>query len=108
MVMVRFKTGSLFETTEVDSRLRGNDKGVVCSHIIRVAFESAADNEFDYAAPDELWPIQAGQRVEVPFGKKNKPEVGFCVEADIAPDNSFIWRGKGRSLKQVAISYRQI
>jgi len=100
--MSRYQAGSLFETTEVDSRLRGNDKRVVCSHIIRVAFESAADTEFDYAAPDELWPIQAGQRVEVPFGKKNKPEVGFCVEADIAPENSFISRGKGRSLKQVA------
>ena len=100
--MSRYQAGSLFETTEVDSHLRGNDKGVVCSHIIRVAFESAADTEFDYAAPDELWPIQAGQRVQAPFGKKNKPEVGFCVEADIAPENSFIWRGRGRSLKQVA------
>ena len=45
--MSKYKTGSLFETTEVDSRslgsardrLRGNDKEVVCNHIIRVAIE---------------------------------------------------------------------
>jgi hypothetical protein len=34
-----------------------------CRHIVRVAFESAADTEFDYAVPDELWPVQVGQRV---------------------------------------------
>jgi primosomal protein N' len=45
-----------------------------------VAFETAADMEFDYLVPDELWPIEAGQRVEVPFGRKNKLEKGFCVE----------------------------
>ena len=45
--------------------------------------ESAADTEFDYAVPDEIWPIQVGQRVEVPFGKKNKIETGFCVVADV-------------------------
>jgi len=51
-----------------------------CRHIIRVAFESAADTEFDYALPDEIWPIEIGQRVEAPFGKKNKLHIGFCVE----------------------------
>ena len=55
---------------------------VRCRHIIRVAFESAADTEFDYLVPDELWPIEAGQRVEVPFGKKNKIEIGFCVAVE--------------------------
>ena len=50
-----------------------------CHHIVSVAFESAADTEFDYLLPDELWPIEVGQRVEVPFGKKNKLEIGFCV-----------------------------
>ncbi|MDD5326348.1 MAG: primosomal protein N' [Phycisphaerae bacterium] len=78
--MVRFDTDSLFE--EVDSRFRGNDKGAVCSHIIRVAFEVGVDTEFDYLVPDKLWPIEAGQRVEAPFGRSNKLEKGFCVEVD--------------------------
>jgi len=71
--MSKYQTDSLFETEEAEGE---------CHHIIRVAFESAADTEFDYAVPDELWPIQPGQRVEVPFGKKNKLEIGFCVEIE--------------------------
>jgi primosomal protein N' (replication factor Y) len=91
--MGRYQTDSLFETEKVEQ--------VVYNHIIRVAFESAADTEFDYAVPDEIWPIQAGQRVQAPFGTKNKPEVGFCVAPDIPFKESFAWRGKGRKLKQV-------
>jgi len=68
--MSKYQTGSLF-AEEIEQ--------ASCHHIIRVAFESAADTEFDYAVPDEIWPIQLGQRVEVPFGKKDKIEVGFCV-----------------------------
>ena len=30
--------------------------------------------------PDEIWPIQVGQRVEAPFGKKDKHQIGFCVD----------------------------
>jgi primosomal protein N' (replication factor Y) len=74
----------------------------ICRHIIRVAFESAADTEFDYAVPDELWPIQPGQRVEVPFGRKDKHEVAFCTQSDVAPEESFVAGGEGRSLKTVA------
>ena len=97
--MSRYKTDTLF--ADMDSRLHGNDKQGGCSHIIRVAFESAADAEFDYAVPDEFWPIEVGRRVEVPFGRKDKLEVGFCVEADIPPDQSFTARGRGRKLKKV-------
>jgi len=100
--MKRYKTDSLFETGEVDSRLRGNDIGVSCSHIIRVAFESAADTEFDYLVPDKLWPIEAGQRVEAPFGRANKLEAGFCIEADVPFEKSFAAGGKGRKLKIVS------
>lgn len=57
-----------------------------CGHAIRVALESAADAEFDYLVPDGLWPVAVGQRVEVPFGRGNKPEVGFCVASDVAAD----------------------
>lgn len=58
-------------------------KDEIYHHIISVAFETAADTEFDYAVPDELWPIQIGQRVEAPLGKNNKLQKGFCV--DIRP-----------------------
>ncbi len=50
-----------------------------CTNIVRVAFESGVDREFDYLVPDDLLPLQIGQRVEVPFGKTNKLCVGFCV-----------------------------
>ena len=72
-----------------------------CPHIIRVAFESAADSEFDYGAPEEIWPIHVGQRVEAPFGRKDKLEKGFCVETDIPFEKSFAAHDKGRKLKTV-------
>ena len=92
--MSKYQTDSLFALEEADL--------TSCSHIVRVAFESAADTEFDYLLPDKLWPIKAGQRIEAPFGRKNKPEVGFCVEADVPPEQSFVARGRGRELKKVA------
>jgi len=70
--MNKYQADSLFALEETEE--------VVCRHIIRVAFESAADTEFDYAVPDKIWPVDIGQRVEAPFGKKNKLHVGFCVE----------------------------
>ena len=74
--MSRYSTDSLFGAEE-------GEEGT-CHHIIKVAFESGADREFDYLVPDEIWPIEVGQRVEVPFGKKNKLQIGFCVAADIS------------------------
>ncbi len=74
---------------------------IACNHIIRVAFETAADAEFDYLAPDEIWPIQAGQRVEAPFGRNDKLEKGFCVEADIPPERAFGSEDRGIHLKLV-------
>ncbi|MHC4477899.1 MAG: replication restart helicase PriA [Planctomycetota bacterium] len=91
--MAKYPTDSLFETEEAEP--------VACDHIIRVAFESAADTEFDYAVPNDLWPIEPGQRVQVPLGRKNKPEIGFCVESDIAFEQSFAGRQTGRGLKKV-------
>jgi primosomal protein N' (replication factor Y) len=72
-----------------------------CRHIIRVTFESAADTEFDYRVPDRIWPIQVGQRVEAPFGRKDKLEKGFCVEADVPIEQSFAAQDKGHKLKIV-------
>jgi len=70
--LIRYKTESLFGVGE-------DSAAETCSHVIRVAFESAVDREFDYLVSDELWPIDVGQRVEVPFGRGNKQIVGFCV-----------------------------
>lgn len=72
------------------------------THIIRVALASAADTEFDYLVPDRLWPIEVGRRVEVPFGRGNKPEVGFCVESDVAAEKAFNGAGGKGRLKRVA------
>jgi primosomal protein N' (replication factor Y) len=91
--MSRYQTDSLFEIEE--------PKEAPCDHIVRVAFESGADTEFDYLAPDDLWPIGAGQRVEAPFGRKNKLQTGFCVETDIPFEDSFVGRGGDHKLKKV-------
>jgi primosomal protein N' (replication factor Y) len=92
--MSKYQTNSLFAAEEVEEEIS-------CSHIIRVAFESAADAEFDYFVPDEIWPVEVGQRVEVPFGRKNKHEAGFCTQSDVRPEESFIASGVGRKLKRV-------
>ena len=90
--MSRYKTKHLFaEETEQ----------IPCRHIVRIAFESAADSAFDYGVPDEIWPIQVGQRIEAPFGRKDKLEKGFCVETDIPFEQSFASRDKGHKLKTV-------
>jgi primosomal protein N' (replication factor Y) len=88
------RTDSLFEAEQVEQ--------TTCNHIIRVAFESGVDTEFDYLVPDDVWPIAVGQRVEVPFGRKDKLQTGFCAEVDIPFEESFTARGTGRRLKQVA------
>ncbi len=92
--MSKYQTNSLFATEEAGEE-------TLCNHIIRVAFASAADTEFDYFVPDEIWPIKVGQRVEVPFGRKDKSEAGFCTQSDVPPEDSFIARGIGRKLKRV-------
>jgi len=98
--MSKYVTDSLF--TEMEKGSAGENVTPVCNHVIRVAFESAADAEFDYAVRDELCPIQAGQRVEVPFGRKDKLQVGFCVQADVSTDESIAGPEKKRKLKTVA------
>ncbi|MBL7186639.1 MAG: primosomal protein N' [Phycisphaerae bacterium] len=93
--MSKHRTDTLFEIEEAGSEtLRG--------HIIRVAFESAADTEFDYLVPDEMWPVRAGQRVEVPFGRNNKLQKGFCVESDVPAEEAFGSAQRGIRLKAVS------
>jgi len=92
--MSKYQTNSLFATEEAE-------EDTLCHHIIRVAFASAADTEFDYFVPDEIWPVEVGQRVEVPFGREDKHEAGFCTQSDVRSEESFIARGIGRKLKRV-------
>ena len=94
-------TSSLFVDAS-DGFLRPKDEGPCGTHVIRVAVESSgADAEFDYLVPEELWPIEVGRRVEVPFGRSNKLEVGFCVESDVPPERSFAGKGGEGKLKAV-------
>jgi primosomal protein N' (replication factor Y) len=90
--MARYEQNSLFGEDKTDKAPAG--------HIIRVAFESGADTEFDYLVPDKLWPIIVGQRIEAPFGKSNKLETGFCVETNEIPAQS----AKTQKFKLKAIS----
>ncbi len=94
--MSKYDSGSLFGAVETE--------GVVCNHIIRVAFESGVDNEFSYLVPDEIWPIEVGQRVEVPFGRKNKLEIGFCFEAVAKEQRHKGTKGKDREFKLKKVS----
>jgi len=92
--MRAYGTDSLFPPSEARKEL--------CSHIVRVAFDTAADSEFDYLVPDGLWPIAAGQRVEVPFGRTDKHQIGFCTQSDVPPQQSFAAHGRGHKLKIVS------
>jgi primosomal protein N' (replication factor Y) len=93
--MSRHRTDTLFEVEEPAQE-------TLCNHIIRVAFESAADSEFDYLVPDEIWPVAVGQRVEVPFGRNNKLQKGFCVESDVSAEDAFGSDQRGICLKAVS------
>ncbi|MEX0727483.1 MAG: primosomal protein N' [Planctomycetaceae bacterium] len=69
--------------------------------VARVTFNSALDRSFDYLIPDPFRGLlQPGQRVEVPFGFKNKTTIGYCVDVlsldDVLKENT-----KSRALKTV-------
>ena len=56
--------------------------------IVRLVFNRPVDAEFDYLVPDELRTlIGPGQRVKAPFGKGDRPTVGYCVATDAAPSS---------------------
>jgi len=68
--MTRYNTKSLFAAEETT---------ISGGHVVRVAFDTGADREFDYVVPDHLWPVQVGRRLQVPFGRGNRLATGFCV-----------------------------
>ena len=69
--MNEYLTDSLFSS--------GKSQPIQCGGSIQVAFDSGADGCFSYLVPEELLPVEKGQRVEVPFGRNNKLMQGFCV-----------------------------
>ncbi|MCD6393363.1 MAG: DEAD/DEAH box helicase, partial [Planctomycetes bacterium] len=75
---------------------------VLGGHVVRIAFDTGADTEFDYIVPDRFWPVQVGQRLEVPFGRGNKLATGFCVAViDEAPEEQKSRRFKLKVVKKV-------
>ncbi len=93
--MTRYGTKSLFGSAEEAEDLSGG-------HIVRIAFDTGADTEFDYIVPDRFWPVQVGRRLEVPFGRGNKLTTGFCVAViDEAPEEQKSRRFKLKVVKKV-------
>jgi len=63
--------------------------------VARVVFNRPLETEFQYLIPDELRDrLEPGQRLRVPFGKGNRPTIGFCVGLGPPPETD-------RNLKSV-------
>ena len=95
--MAKYDTQSLFGDDPAEK---------ICSgQVVTIAFDSGADMVFSYILPEALGSVEPGQRLEVPFGRKNKPSVGFCVgiETDHKDQASEVVskRGKKFALKPV-------
>jgi primosomal protein N' (replication factor Y) len=57
--------------------------------IARLVFNRPVDTPFDYLVPDGLRMLIApGQRVKAPFGKGDRPTVGYCVEIATKTDQN--------------------
>ena len=53
-----------------------------------VVFNRPLDTAFHYLIPDELrGQLGPGQRVRVPFGRGNRPTIGFCVGIERPPES---------------------
>lgn len=51
-----------------------------------VVFDRPLDQPYSYAVPEVLRPaIAVGKRVEVPFGRGDKPTVGYCIRLSETP-----------------------
>ncbi|HEX5272644.1 MAG TPA: primosomal protein N', partial [Gemmataceae bacterium] len=55
-----------------------------------IVFDRPLDHAYSYAVPDELRAQMAvGKRVQAPFGRGDKPTVGYCVGlSETAPDRA--------------------
>ncbi|MCK5001110.1 MAG: hypothetical protein KAS23_16315, partial [Anaerohalosphaera sp.] len=94
--MDKYSTGNLFGDEAATP-----DGGVVVS----VAFEAGVDCVFSYVVPDGVGSVAVGQRVEVPFGRGNKPQVGFVVgvEDEAAEEESKTAAKEKRKFKLKAV-----
>src|SRR5687768_3357679 len=64
--------------------------------VASLVFPTGPDKTFDYSVPDELrGEIEVGRRVRAPFGKGNRPVIGYCVRLCVRNDLQ-------RRLKEVA------
>ncbi len=90
--MAKCKTKSLFGEDEDNPSQSGR--------VIRVAFDAGVDSVYDYLVDESLWPVVRGQRVEVPFGRGNKPTTAFCVE--IVDDTDSQQKSKAFRLKKIS------
>jgi len=89
--MAKCNTKSLFGEEEPSAQ---------SGRVIRVAFDAGVDATYDYLVEDSLWPITRGQRVEVPFGRGNKPTTAFCIE--IVDDQDTEKKSKAFRLKKIS------
>lgn len=87
MIMSGMKEEGLFGPIEGKSASQGKFVRSDKASLVRVAFDNAGNNQFDYALPEGLeQPLSPGQRVRAPLGRGNRPTVGFCVE--LSPDTT--------------------
>lgn len=90
--MAKCRTKSLFGDDTDNSPQSGR--------VIRVAFDAGVDAVYDYLVEESLWPIVRGQRLEVPFGRGNKPTIAFCIK--IVEDSDTEQKAKAFRLKKVS------
>ncbi|MHC5061413.1 MAG: replication restart helicase PriA [Planctomycetota bacterium] len=73
-------------------------------HIVRLAFDTGADSEFDYILPEQFAPVQPGQRAQAPFGRSNKLQIGFCVASSTSTQSQTCPESNRRDRKGVVVS----
>lgn len=79
--MAREKQHNLFQPEDFPDPLPGweiaDQSDVICAEVV---FNLPIDKPFLYRIPDDIrGQLQAGQRVQVPFGRGNQTQVGYCV-----------------------------
>lgn len=79
--MAREKQHNLFQPEDFPDPLPAweiaDQSDVICAEVV---FNLPIDKPFLYRIPDDIrGQLQAGQRVQVPFGRGNQTQVGYCV-----------------------------
>lgn len=87
--MARDKQQNLFQPEDFPDPLPAWEvadlSDVVCAEVV---FNLPIEKPFLYRIPDDMrGPLQAGQRVQAPFGRGNQSQVGYCVGLSRPPAN---------------------